>query len=333
MFRLLLASAICLASAFAHAAPTEEIIGDSDCKIFNAYPAYANRVSWSGGCKDGFAHGTGKLDFDIKKLHGVRSQFSRYEGSVERGRLHGEGKLAYADGTTYQGGFSEGQYHGTGKLVTAHTTYEGGWKNGAQHGKGKIVYAYGGSYDGEWVDGRFHGKGVVIYAGGRRVEGDFVNGWRIGEAEHAQIPSGQRYTTDSATPVTGRWVWDSSYSTVVPSVLAYHEMTPGQKQAIRNQYPLLDESDEPPYPLHGKANIMRQIRNPETSKDVNGLLRLELMINEHGKATSVKFFPFGNAMVARIAAVALLNETYKPALCQGKPCAMVYPFAMEFETY
>ncbi|HEU4853259.1 MAG TPA: hypothetical protein VFT37_14005 [Telluria sp.] len=57
------------------------------------------------------------------------------------------------------------------------------------------------------------------------------------------------------------------------------------------------------------------------------------MIDEHGKPTSVKFFPFGNAMVTGMAAFALMNETYKPALCQGKPCAMVYPFAVHFTTY
>lgn len=329
MFRLLLASALCLSSSLSFAAGDDDTLGSSDCKVHNPYGKRANRVVWSGECKDGFAHGSGNLDFDIKKLHGGRYPVSRYEGMVEAGRMHGQGKLVHANGSTYTGSFRAGDYDGRGAYKSMHYTYEGEWKADRPHGVGKIVYALGGSYEGEWLNGEFHGKGVALYAGGRRVEGEFINGIRLGAAPRPEADNSLRYTNASNEPVKGRWVWENAWSQGVPHNLGYHELTPGQRQLVRNAYPMLDDTDEPPYPANGITNIMHKLGN--LGVPVEGTLRLDIRIDKNGTPASVKLYPFASAAVARAAAYILMSEKYKPALCHGQPCEMDYTFSITYE--
>lgn len=330
MIRLFAACALSLLASQLHAA--DDMLGADDCKVFNPYGQNANRVEWSGACKDGFAHGTGNLDFDIKKLYGSRrAPVARYEGAVERGRMHGEGKLVEIGNTSYTGGFRAGEYHGKGKLTNLYLTYEGDWQEGRRHGVGKIVFAIGGSYEGEWARGEFHGKGVVTYAGGRKVSGEFINGMRVGETPREQTDNSARFVASSDTPVTGRWVWDRAWSHGVPQRLGYHQMTAAQQQLVRNSYPLLDETDEPPYPLNGIAGVMRTVAEQRAARvDVPDSLTLDVMIDKTGTPVNVKFYPFSSRIIAHVVAAALLSEKYKPALCQGTPCDMSYRFRVDY---
>lgn len=53
-----------------------------------------------------------------------------YEGEMEYGRYHGQGKYTF-DGNTYVGHFVDGEFHGEGVLTIPNVgTYEGYWQNG-----------------------------------------------------------------------------------------------------------------------------------------------------------------------------------------------------------
>ena len=75
----------------------ENYISDSNgCKIANPSPKPNETVTWSGACKDGFAEGTGVMQWFEDKQPGAR-----YEGALAHGELAGEGKLTLPDGSTY----------------------------------------------------------------------------------------------------------------------------------------------------------------------------------------------------------------------------------------
>ncbi|POM73396.1 MORN repeat-containing protein 5-like isoform X2 [Phytophthora palmivora] len=57
---------------------------------------------------------------------------SKYEGSMEFGRYHGNGVLHLPDGYRYEGEFKNGEFHGHGTLFFPEGQLEGEWACGKQ---------------------------------------------------------------------------------------------------------------------------------------------------------------------------------------------------------
>ncbi|MDG9925558.1 MULTISPECIES: C13 family peptidase [unclassified Pseudomonas] len=128
----------------------------------------------------------------------------RYRGEVIDGRLQGEGRIDYANGTYYQGRFKDGlleglgEWHGAsgerykgefhlglfegqGEFVYGEgTRYQGGFRQGNMHGEGHLQQG-GVSYRGEFRDDRYHGLGTLEWPDGSRYQGRFVRGEPQGE--------------------------------------------------------------------------------------------------------------------------------------------------------
>ena len=151
---LSLAVWLSLPLAAADARSDEGYITDKNgCKIANPSPKPSESVTWSGACKDGFADGDGIMQWYDQDKPGAR-----YEGTLARGLLSGNGKLTLSDGTSY----------------------EGGWLDGKQHGNGTLRAADGGSYIGEWKNGMPDGPGVMRNAAGEAMRGLFKAGAYVG---------------------------------------------------------------------------------------------------------------------------------------------------------
>ena len=135
-------------------ADDEGYITDSNgCKIANPSPKANETVTWSGECKDGFAGGTGLMQWFEDKKPGVR-----YEGTLAHGTLSGEGKLTLPDGSTYEGGWLDGRQSGQGVLTTGDgASYKGAWRNGKPEGRGVMRTVTGETVDGIWKDGTYQG--------------------------------------------------------------------------------------------------------------------------------------------------------------------------------
>ena len=139
---------------------------------------------WEGACVDGVAQGTGRLAWIVRN----RPVFI-YEGTLERGRMHGDGAYELPNGQRYEGQFADDLPSGTGVYTwPSGSRYEGGFRNGQFHGRG--IRTWGGDspfagdrYDGDFVEGRRTGKGLYLFANGQRYEGDFVDG-KIDREEH-----------------------------------------------------------------------------------------------------------------------------------------------------
>jgi hypothetical protein len=138
--------------AAADARSDEGYIADKNgCKIANPNPKPSESVTWSGACKDGFADGDGIMQWYDQDKPG-----SRYEGTVVRGLLAGQGKLTLADGTTYDGGWLDGKQNGTGTLRAANgASYSGEWKNGMPDGRGVMRNASGDAVRGLFKQGNY----------------------------------------------------------------------------------------------------------------------------------------------------------------------------------
>lgn len=86
----------------------------SDCKVTIADIS----GSYSGGCKNGLAHGKG-----------VAQGTDRYEGQFIKGMPDGKGTYRWAEGTYYEGQWKNGMREGMGKMVYRDSLVTGYWKD------------------------------------------------------------------------------------------------------------------------------------------------------------------------------------------------------------
>ncbi len=317
-------------SSVGFAANKQIPIGKKDCQIMHDGYAKNVTVDWSGPCKLSFADGEGKLEWRLSgKL------IATYEGGMQRGVYHGVGYYARLDDNSqYEGHYVGGDREGFGIAVdTLGDRYDGNWKAGQKHGRGKMVYALGGSYDGEWQNDVFHGKGTIVYAGGRRADYEFVNGhWPDApnaEAD-AKLPNHKLKSND--TILGSRVKAHIASGSYVPFDLAYAKMSPAQKRLVASVYPLMDPADEPPYPVKGTASVMRTLANHAYRADTNDPLQLLVKVGADGKPLSVTAIGTPGDEIRKIATYAVMLDTYKPALCAGKPCEMIFPYLFTFAT-
>lgn len=339
-------------TAFADAPPA--FVGEPACLVAKPILKPDETVTWKGPCKDGYAAGPGVLQKFRQGLL-LNTAVARYEVTMAQGRIVGEGTLKETNGDTYIGTFKDGQRDGNGYTAYANgdkheggyqndlangpgimvendrDRYEGGWKDGKFDGAGSMTYALGGRYDGSWKNGKFDGKGMLTYVGsGRRLVTEFEDGRVRGTPAPAQAPE-QRYSLDREGIATGSlFPRPRSVSGVLPFDKSYGELTAEQQAIVKQDYKALEEGDEPPYPVRGLAPIYAWIKKAQAKVLIEGDLRLDVLIGKDGKPLSVSILRTPNPEIAKFAALVVSKELYKPAVCHGAPCEMIYPFNMRF---
>lgn len=103
------------------------------------------RGTYSGGCVDGLAEGTG-----------VASGTARYEGGFKAGRKHGRGVKTWPTGDRYEGGFKDDRKDGQGTYTWgagtpwSGETYSGSYRDDRRDGVGTYSWPDGERYTGMW---------------------------------------------------------------------------------------------------------------------------------------------------------------------------------------
>lgn len=115
----------------------------------------------------------------------------------------------------------------------------------------------------------------------------------------------------------------------LPSDKRYSELTQDQKNKFKAQYQSMAADDEPPFPVDGLAGLYKPIAEAQTSLRQEGPLDMEVEVDATGKARSVSVRKSPSPEMTQVAAAALMFQTYKPAVCSGKPCAMVFPLRVD----
>lgn len=134
-----------------------------------------------------------KEDIFISHLHNstIPSNFKSsslgYNGSLEDGKKHGQGKLITSI-YIYEGNFQNDLPIGPGKLI--HKTkgvFEGTFTGEYGNGRGIILYSNGDTYSGEWKNMNKKGKGTLRLHNGNKYEGNFANDLYDGYGEFINI--------------------------------------------------------------------------------------------------------------------------------------------------
>ncbi|MFC5459947.1 MORN repeat-containing protein [Massilia niabensis] len=322
-------------------------LGEADCRIAPLKPTPSGAVSWTGACVDGYASGKGVLAWNAASLNKVtleatlvRGEASgeavlkrrdyTYTGTTKNGVPEGTGYFAFQNGKGwYEGEVLNGMPHGKGIYLTAHRSeYKGEFVMGKKHGWGEETFATGGSYAGGWKNDAFDGHGAIVHAGsGHKYEGQFKDG-RVAGLAAPEIAAGQYAIKDTTV---GSRIPENRLVAYLPLTAGWDQLTPAQKNKMRANYPALEAGDDPPFPAKGEGALFNNVRRiNEALGAVTGDLAVYVLVGKDGKPQRVTTYGAPTPEMVRAVSHLFMLEQYKPALCRGEPCEMIYPVNFSF---
>lgn len=314
------------------------------CQVFDPNPRPQETFTWSGGCIEGFADGSGVLQWSLDE-----KPSTRLEVTLVRGKAEGPGSSVGANGLRFEGRFSNGERSGKGVMIWPNgDRYEGTWLLGERTGAGMLTRTNGGRYEGDFLNGHWSGKGTFTTSAGARYTGDWVNDKRQGNGT-AAWPDGTRYegpfvddkvadptrmvreSFSTKTTVTGSLIpRPVSTGIDVPLDKTYAQLTPEEQLRVRSLYDSMPDGDIPPYPLHGTRKIIESAEKIQNALLVTGDLTLAVTVSGNGQPLSVGVIRSPDKQMTKMMAEVLLLQKYTPASCKGVPCQMQFPFRMHF---
>lgn len=336
-----------LACAPAVAQETSAWIGAANCRLAPVTPPPAQAPVWSGACKDGYADGKGVLDWTD-----AAGKRYKLEAEFAAGRVRGEGTLRFPDGEVYTGTLKDGvpdgrgyfrepngdQYEGdvrmgelTGTAEVLYVNgddYKGEFRKGKRDGTGTMTFALGGHYEGGWKNGEPSGPGKIVYAGGAGREAAVQDGREPGRPRVAGAAGGT-YTVDHHIATAGTtFRREAAHGIPVPPERGFKELTAEEQATVASWFPALAPGDEPPYPVKGPAEFYRATAHVVSKTQTEGNVTVYVLVGKDGKARSVRAIGLDDPEARKAVATVAGVIQYKPAVCAGQPCEMVYPYRL-----
>jgi hypothetical protein len=146
----------------------------------------------------------------------------------------------------------------------------------------------------------------------------------------AQTPRAE-YKLEEERPHTGSFVRRTLVRTFkIPINRRYDELTQAEKAILSQDYEFTSPDDEPPFPAEGLRPVFVAINKAHEKIDAIGDLVLIVDVGADGEAKSVKAVRSPSPEMAKFVGGLMYITKFKPAVCEGKPCAMQYPFRLSF---
>ncbi|MDB5871988.1 MAG: hypothetical protein JWQ07_1430 [Ramlibacter sp.] len=118
----------------------------------------------------------------------------------------------------------------------------------------------------------------------------------------------------------------------LPYDKTYAELSAEQQRMLKSRYVQMAESDEPPFPADGLGPLHKAIlRASEIARVGTGKLEMEILVDASGAASRVEVLQSPDAKLSQYAGNIAMLTKFKPAICNGKPCAMGFPVSIVFE--
>jgi TonB family protein len=150
-----LAALLALTALALPAAAAGVILDANGCRFLNPSPRPDERITWTGGCVDGWGEGQGTLQWIVAGETGTT-----YVGMLAKGRPDGQGTITWKNGDRYEGRFDEGLRPGPGAFTSAQgLRVESRFERNGMNGPGAVTLA-----DGSRLEGRFH-AGMLLDGG------------------------------------------------------------------------------------------------------------------------------------------------------------------------
>jgi len=114
----------------------------------------------------------------------------------------------------------------------------------------------------------------------------------------------------------------------IPFNLTYEQLSEEQKNMLKSRYESMGPNDEPPFPEKGRLAMMKEVYEAQKVLDVRGTMTLLANVDAQGKATAVRVVESVDPRMDMYVAGILIRTKFKPARCNGVPCAQDFVFDM-----
>jgi hypothetical protein len=148
----------------------------------------------------------------------------------------------------------------------------------------------------------------------------------------ADIAAPEEYTILQSAPSLGsnikREIIRAGY---VPLDKRYADLTPEEKARLLRDYWQLKPGDEPPFPANGLMPVLNAVKlaYEKLLLQAHGPLVLSVEIDDKGHPNGFVVRESPDPFITEAAAVALMDQTYKPGTVNGKPSVMRFAFHVE----
>ena len=139
------------------------------------------------------------------------------------------------------------------------------------------------------------------------------------------------YSVREAIPETGTNIARPAVYWPIPVSKSYEELTAAERRWVRDQYVRMGERDEPPYPRDGMAPILGEVALVQLHERGRGLVHLAVRVDARGEPLGVAVLKTPEPVLAKALSVTLMNTRYKPAMCDGTPCAGDFSFQYDLQ--
>lgn len=324
----------------------QTLAGAADCRFAAIHPVPMQAPAWDGACKAGFADGKGTLAWrdGAGKTYKLEATLAAgqvagdarlhlpeggvYIGPFRDGVPDGHGYFRLANGTRYEGDVRMGERSGTGEALYANgDIYKGEWKNGRREGSGVQTYILGGRYEGNWANDKPSGAGKMVFAGSAGREMAVTNG-RVPDRPRAPIAKAN-YTLKEDVQGSAMLIRRNVATAIpVPPNHPYDKLSADEQATVKGWFPALAPGDEPPYPLNGPAPFYQTVQRIVSVTRQQGAIYVYVLVDKEGKTVNVTAVGLDNPEVSKVVATAAGLVKYKPAVCGGQPCEMMYPYRL-----
>jgi hypothetical protein len=143
-----------------------------------------------------------------------------------------------------------------------------------------------------------------------------------------EVPTAQFAVRQESASLGSNVRQDIVKSEVLPLDKQYADLTVEQKKSLKSEYEKMSDADEPPYPTNG---LLPVFKSPAQAHEKSGLknsgkIVLYIPVDSQGNPKSVSASESPDPDLTKVTAIALMTQKYKPAVCNGTPCAMEFPF-------
>lgn len=132
-------------------------------------------------------------------------------------------------------------------------------------------------------------------------------------------------------PDAGTYVRRVIGSASIPLDKTYGELNESALKLVRESFPKLKPSDEPPFPEKSLRPLISLATTLRYQTDGISRVNLVLQVDESGTARVVSAADSNDEQFFSGVMSLLAATKFKPGRCDGKPCAMEFPFGIEFE--
>lgn len=139
-----------------------------NCKFWHwVKPSEGEKLTWSGGCRNGYAHGEGRANFWITK--GNDPKRHSFEGLAQLGKAV-KGRYQNEDGSITEGRFSDEILEGSGRQIFPNgVSISGNFSNGTIKGMAELAMPNGTRFAAPMKKRKFQGEGIAYFPNGSKA--------------------------------------------------------------------------------------------------------------------------------------------------------------------